>query len=63
MPKYRINYTIERWEFVEVEAESEAEARRLFWEDEIDYQTNPPTLVGDQLSDYILVVEKEQVNA
>ena len=62
MPKYRINYTIERWEFVEVEAESEAEARRLFWEDEIDYQTNPPTLVGDQLSDYILIVEKEQVN-
>jgi hypothetical protein len=52
---------MERWHFVEIEAESEAEARRLFWEDEIDYQTNPPTIVGDQLSDYILIQEKVNV--
>ena len=61
VPKYRINYTMERWWFVEIEAKDEAEARRLFWEDEIDYQTNPPTIVGDQLSDYILIEEKVNV--
>ena len=62
MPKYRINYTMERFAFVDVEAESEEEARRKFWKDEIDYQTNPPTITDDQLSDYITVVEKEEAN-
>jgi hypothetical protein len=57
MPKYRINYTIERWYRIDVEAEDQAEARRLFWEDEIDYQTNPPKDLGEMVSDYIYVEE------
>ena len=62
MPKYEIRYTIERWYNIIIEAENEEEARRLFWKDEIDYQTNPPTLVGEQLSDFIEVIDKEEVN-
>jgi hypothetical protein len=30
MPKYKINYTIEKWYKVEVEANSEEEARNMF---------------------------------
>jgi len=48
---------MERWYNITIEAENETEARNLFWKDEIDYQTNPPTLVGEQLSDYITVEE------
>lgn len=62
MNKYEIRYTMERFYNITIEAENETEARRLFWEDEIDYQTNPPTLVGEQLSDFIYVVDKEEVN-
>jgi hypothetical protein len=62
MPKYEIRYGIDRWYNITIEAENEEEARRLFWKDEIDYQTNPPTLVGEQLADFIEVVSKEESN-
>jgi hypothetical protein len=62
MPKYEIRYGIDRWYNIIIEAEDEEEARRLFWEDEIDYQTNPPTLVGEQVADFIEVINKEEGN-
>jgi hypothetical protein len=59
MPKYKIDYTVEQWYYIVIEAESESDAREKFWRDDIDYQTNPPKCVGDQLSDYINIREMQ----
>lgn len=57
MPKYQIDYTIERWYRVEVEADSEAQAREMFHNDQIDYQTNPTKDIGSELQDSITIRE------
>lgn len=57
MPKYQIDYTIERWYRVEVEADSEAHAREMFHNDQIDYQTNPAKDIGNELQDSVTVRE------
>lgn len=55
MPKYRINYTMERWYQVEVEANSEEEAITKFHQGE---HTDPElTGYGDVLQDSIEVEE------
>jgi hypothetical protein len=59
MPKYKINYTVEQWYYVMVDAPTEEEARQKFWKDEIDYQIDPPKCVGDQISDYIFIEEMQ----
>ena len=63
MPKYKIEYTIERWYRIEVEAESEERAREMFYKDEIDYQAHPTKDLGSELQDSVLVTELEEVNA
>lgn len=60
MPKYKIEYTIERWYRIEVEAESEAQAREMFYNDEIDYQTHPTKDLGSELQDSVSVTEVEE---
>lgn len=57
MPKYQIDYTIERWYKLEIEADSEQHAREMFHNDQIDYQTNPAKDVGSELQDYIVIRE------
>lgn len=57
MPKYQIDYTIERWYRVEVEADSIEQAREMFHNDQIDYQTNPAKDVGSELQDSVTVRE------
>lgn len=55
MPKYEINYTLERWYRVSVEAESEAEALRKFHND--DCGTPYDIGYGDILQDSIEIME------
>lgn len=62
MPKYKINYTIEKWYKVEVEASSEEEARNMFIDNEIDYELNEPELFGEELQDNWEVYELEEGN-
>lgn len=57
MPKYQIDYTIERWYRVEVEADSIEQAKEMFHNDQIDYQTNPAKDVGSELQDSVTVRE------
>lgn len=62
MPKYRIEYTIERWYRIDVEAESEAQAREMFYNDEIDYQAHPTKELGSELQDSVMVRELEEAS-
>jgi hypothetical protein len=56
--KYRINYTMERWYSVEVEASSEEEALAKFHKDE---HSDPEiTGYGDVIQDSIEVEEVEE---
>jgi len=57
MPKYRIEYTIERWYRIDVEAESAERAREMFHNDEIDYQTHPTKDLGSELQDSVTIKE------
>jgi hypothetical protein len=57
MPKYRINYTIERWYRIDVEAESAEQAREMFHTDKIDYFTSPTKEVGSELQDSVQIEE------
>lgn len=55
MPKYRINYTMERWYRVDVDADSEQEALSKFHNNE---HTDPePTGYGDVLQDSVEIEE------
>lgn len=55
MAKYRINYVIERAYSIDIEAESEYEARRMFMFGDIDYQSYPAKDRGSELQDSVEV--------
>ena len=55
MPKYHVNYTLERWYRVSVEAKNEAEALRKFHTGQ--YGTPYDIGYGDVLQDSIKVVK------
>jgi hypothetical protein len=58
MAKYEIEYTVERWYRITVEAESEEKALELFHDNEVDWSTAEE--YGSELQDTILVSELEE---
>lgn len=58
--KYEIKYTEETWYRLEIEADSEEQARDKFFSGEWEGE---PTIFGGELQDGISVEELEQVSA
>jgi len=58
--KYEIKYTEETWYRLEIEADSEEQARDKFFSGEWEEE---PTIFGGELQDGISVEELEQVSA
>jgi len=52
MPKYKVKYVYERWYDLEIEAENEDEARRLF--EAAEYQEEPRQIGGELQTDYLI---------
>ena len=61
MPKYEIEYTVERWYRITVEAKSEGQALEIFHEGDLDWSKAEE--YGSELQDTILVGEMEEANA
>lgn len=59
MPTYRIEWTEEIWNRLEIEAETEEEARELFHMGEFDYEA--VKITGGEIQDSIEIVEVENV--
>ncbi len=57
MAKYKVNYTIERWYAVEVEANSEEEARQKFYDGEYEDDSRD---IGSELQDSVQIEELEE---
>jgi len=59
MARYKVNYTIERWYAVEVEANSEEEARQKFYDGEYEDDSRD---IGSELQDSVQVEELEEAS-
>lgn len=57
MARFKIDWTEELWQQVYIEADSEEQARELFWQGEFDNQLIE--LYGTEIQDSVLVEEVE----
>lgn len=55
MARFKIDWTEELWQQVYIEADSEEQARELFWQSEFD--TQQIELYGTEIQDSVLVEE------
>jgi hypothetical protein len=63
MPKYRVKYVYERWYDLDIEAESQEEAERMFYSGDYELSGIEPRLMGGELQDSIQIEELEEANA
>ena len=57
MPKYRVKYVYENWYDLDIEAESEEQAREIFYAGEFE---TDPTPIGGQIQEVIDIEELEE---
>lgn len=59
MAKYRVKYVYENWYDVDIEAESEEQARDIFYSADFNGE---PTLVGGELQDSVIIEKLEEAS-
>ena len=63
MPKYRVKYVYELWYDLDIEAENQEEAERMFYSGDYELSGIEPRLMGGELQDSIQIEELEEANA
>jgi hypothetical protein len=62
MAKYRIKYVYERWYDLDIEAENQEEAERMFYSGDYELSGIEPRLMGGELQDSVIIEKLEEAS-